>query len=230
MKPFGANLQQSAPEALSLHAFSLGRKPSTALHLDFYLGDIVWLEVASEDIRTQWIDVLSFQKGTFNGAFSFLGQHITPNLPLKSLLFLKNQMQAVCPSPFFVRDWPAIANLSFPLRLQSLSKRAIEKRCRDAVTWAGANKWMDLPVCELSNLQISELNWLRALITYPRVLLVHAQTLPCDQSFSSKIQATLENISKNGTLILIIATKMDRIIYNFWQERLPQLHVINLPE
>ncbi|QCE32504.1 hypothetical protein FAI41_02325 [Acetobacteraceae bacterium] len=230
MRDFEARVEQPIPDGLSLHGFSLGKIPHQAVHLDIHPGEILWVELPNDAIRSQWLDIFSFQKGTFNGAFSFLEHRVTPNMPLQDLLLLKEKMQAVFSNPLFVEEWPAIANLTLPLRLQSIPQRYIEQRCHEAIKWAEAEKWMYIPVCELSNFQRLELNWLKALIAYPRFLLIHAQTLPYDDFFSEKISATLENISSHGNIVMIIATKMDRMIHQFWHSRLPKLDLFNLPD
>lgn len=230
MKNFETDTGHSSPHGLSLHAFSLGNSPNAGIHLDIQKGDIFWIELAHEAARAQWVDIFSFNSGTFNGAFSFLGKRITPNFPLQALLALKEHVQTVRPLPHFIEAWPAIANLSLPLRLRSLSRQQVKQRCHEAISWAGAQKWMNKPVYQLSDFQRLELNWLQALITNPDFLIIHAQMLPFDDILSAKINATLENMSRHGTMIMIVATSMDRMSQNFWQSRLPKIHVLHLPD
>ena len=156
--------------------------------------------------KTKLFQVLGLQNKSSKGNLFILGKNIN-KLNRNELADLHSEISLVCEENDLIDTLGVEENIIFPLILTNKSKYEIDIAVKELVSWLNINTVLEKNIIDLSNYEKKMIQFARAVIIRPRILLLDNFFIGLSDNYEKKISYLLLALKKIGTTIISFRSK-----------------------
>ena len=169
-------------------------------------GSIISLTGVSGSGKTTFLKLVSISIEPKEGKLFLFGKEIN-KLNKKEILSLKKEFGIVYENNYFIENMNVQENIVFPLIYKKEKNKEIISALDELLPWLNLEKIKKCLVKELSRGELKLVQFARAIIGRPRILLLDNFFLDIENAIEKKIIYLLLALNKIGTTIIIIGEK-----------------------
>ena len=167
--------------------------------------------------KTALMECIGLIKKPNSGIVHLLGKD-TSKLNREEISKLHKNIGIVFENNFFLSNLTVDENIIFPLILNNQNKLAIKNTLAELLSWLNLKKFIGESISNLSFFELKLVQFARAIISRPRILLLDEFFLGFGEDIEKKIIYLLLALNKIGTTIIIFGKKPDISLINLDKE------------
>ena len=151
--------------------------------------------------KTKLFKVLGLKDKASSGNLFILGKNVN-KLNRNELSSLHSEISLVCEDNDLIDNLSVEENIILPLLVTNKSKEEIEIAVNELVSWLNINNILEKNILHLSNYEKKMVQFARAIIIRPRLLLLDNFFTGLNNDYEKKISYLLLALKKIGTTII----------------------------
>ena len=169
-------------------------------------GSIISITGVPGSGKTKLFQVIGLQDKSNKGNLFILGKNIN-KLNRNELSDLHSEISLVCDNNDLIDTLGVEENIIFPLILTNKSKYEIDIAVNELVSWLNISSVLEKNTFDLSNYEKKMVQFARAVIIRPRILLLDNFFIGLSDDYEKKISYLLLALKKIGTTIISFRSK-----------------------
>lgn len=169
-------------------------------------GSIISITGVPGSGKTKLFQVIGLQDKSNKGNLFILGKNIN-KLNRNELSDLHSEISLVCDKNDLIDTLGVEENIIFPLILTNKSKYEIDIAVKELVSWLNISSVLEKNTVDLSNYEKKMVQFARAVIIRPRILLLDNFFIGLSDDYEKKISYLLLALKKIGTTIISFRSK-----------------------
>ncbi|MEC6996761.1 MAG: ATP-binding cassette domain-containing protein [Pseudomonadota bacterium] len=169
-------------------------------------GSIISITGVPGSGKTKLFQVMGLQNKSNKGNLFILGKNIN-KLNRNELSDLHSEISLVCDNNDLIDTLGVEENIIFPLILTNKSKYEIDIAVNELVSWLNISSVLEKNTFDLSNYEKKMVQFARAVIIRPRILLLDNFFIGLSDDYEKKISYLLLALKKIGTTIISFRSK-----------------------
>ena len=169
-------------------------------------GSIISITGVPGSGKTKLFRVMGLQDKSNKGNLFILGKNIN-KLNRNELYDLHREISLVCDKNDLIDTLGVEENIIFPLILTNKSKYEIDIAVKELVSWLNISSVLEKNTVDLSNYEKKMVQFARAVIIRPRILLLDNFFIGLSDDYEKKISYLLLALKKIGTTIISFRSK-----------------------
>ena len=169
-------------------------------------GSIISITGVPGSGKTKLFQVMGLQDKSNKGNLFILGKNIN-KLNRNELSDLHSEISLVCDKNDLIDTLGVEENIIFPLILTNKSKYEIDIAVKELVSWLNISSVLEKNTADLSNYEKKMVQFARAVIIRPRILLLDNFFIGLSDDYEKKISYLLLALKKIGTTIISFRSK-----------------------
>ena len=169
-------------------------------------GSIISITGVPGSGKTKLFQVMGLQDKSNKGNLFILGKNIN-KLNRNELSDLHSEISLVCDNNDLIDTLGVEENIIFPLILTNKSKYEIDIAVNELVSWLNISSVLEKNTFDLSNYEKKMVQFARAVIIRPRILLLDNFFIGLSDDYEKKISYLLLALKKIGTTIISFRSK-----------------------
>ena len=169
-------------------------------------GSIISITGVPGSGKTKLFQVIGLQDKSNKGNLFILGKNIN-KLNRNELSDLHSEISLVCDKNDLIDTLGVEENIIFPLILTNKSKYEIDIAVKELVSWLNISSVLEKNTADLSNYEKKMVQFARAVIIRPRILLLDNFFIGLSDDYEKKISYLLLALKKIGTTIISFRSK-----------------------
>ena len=184
------------------------------INLFFPTGSVIWVDGSPGSGKTSLINLLGLVTPPLEGSYSFMGKKLK-KLHKKEILQCRKEISIVFEKRIFIENFSVKENIIFPMIINNDRIEEIEYTLKELIPWLNLDNIIDESIYSLSSSEIKTVQFARAIITRPRLLLI--------DNFFSNIESSLEKkmiyltlaLNKIGTTVVIVGKSPENSLISY---------------
>ena len=184
------------------------------INLFFPTGSVIWVDGRPGSGKTSLINLLGLVTPPMAGSYSFMGKNLK-KLHRNEILQCHKEISIVFEKRKFIENFSVKENIIFPMIMNNDRIEEIEYALKELVPWLNLDNIIDESICSLSSSEIKTVQFARAIIARPRLLLI--------DNFFSNIESSLEKkmiyltlaLNKIGTTVVIVGKSPENSLIRY---------------
>tara|TARA_B100000029_G_C17498805_1_gene931910 strand:+ start:545 stop:1201 length:657 start_codon:yes stop_codon:yes gene_type:complete len=164
--------------------------------------------------KTMLFKVLGLKDKASSGNLFILGKNVN-KLNRNELSSLHSEISLVCEESDLINNLSVEENIILPLIVTNKSKDEIEIAVNELVSWLNINNILEKNILHLSNYEKKMVQFARAIIIRPRLLLLDNFFTGLNSDYEKKISYLLLALKKIGTTIISFRGENNNDILNY---------------
>ena len=164
-------------------------------------GSLISIEGKAGSGKTKLFKILGLKDKVDTGNLYILGKNVN-KLSRTELSALHSEISLVFEDNDLIDNLGVEENIILPLIMTNKSKDEIEIAVNELVSWLNINQILEKNILHLSNYEKKMVQFARAIITRPRILLLDNFFNGLDREYEKKISYLLLALKKIGTTII----------------------------
>ena len=177
-------------------------------------GSMISIEGAPGSGKTKLFKVLGLQNKSSEGNLFILGKNIN-KLNRNEIAELHGEISLVCEEDDLIERLSVEENIIFPLILSNKRKYEIDIAVKELVSWLNISAVLEKNTVDLSNYEKKMVQFARAVIIRPRILLLDNFFISLSDNYEKKISYLLLALKKIGTTIISFRSKNNNETLSF---------------
>ncbi len=184
---------------------NLKRKLIKDVNLFIPSGSIISVQGRHSSGKTMLLRTIALIDKPAEGNLYLLGKNIK-KLNKIELSNTQNEIGIVFQENKFVKNFDVELNIIFPLMLRNEKKKDISLALKELLPWLSLEKIIKKKIGELSSAELKLVQFARAIIGRPRILLLDNFFIEIESDMQKKINYLLLALNKIGTTIIIFGS------------------------
>lgn len=182
-----------------------------SLHLE--QGSFTFLMGHSGAGKSTLLSLLSLAARPSSGSIQLFGQEVTM-LRHHQLPLLRRRIGAVFQDYELLNHLSVAENVALPLKVMGESRKQIEAKVHELLSWIGLEKFQHMKPSHLSGGQKQRVAIARAVINNPPLIIADEPTGNLDSALSMRLMHLFTSLNKIGTTVLF-ATHDEHLVSHF---------------
>ncbi len=177
-------------------------------NVNFFItsGSIIYLLGGSGDGKTSFLKLVALLKKPNQGKIFLFGKEIN-KLNKKEIFSIKKELGVVFENNYFIDNMNVQENIIFPLIYKKESNEEMLSALNELLPWLNLDKIKKRNIRDLSRVELKLVQFARAIIGRPRILLLDNFFSDIENNIEKKILYLILALNKIGTTIIIIGNK-----------------------
>ena len=177
-------------------------------------GTLVSISGEPASGKTKLFKVFGLQEKADSGNLYILGKN-TNKLSRNEIAKLHNEISFIDESNDLINSLGVKDNIILPLISTNKKKEEIEIAVKELISWLKIDKILGMETVNLSQYEKRIVQFARAIITRPRILLLDSFFINLDPDLQKKISYLLLALKKIGTTIITFSTDINNSLLEY---------------
>ena len=185
-------------------------------HINIFIpsGSIINLDGNAKEGKTSFLKLISVIKKPTSGKMFLFGKEVS-KLNKQEILYIKRDLGIVFEDNFFIDNMNVQENILFPLIYKKESNKEMLSALNELLPWLSLEEIRKRKLSEVSKVESKLVQFARAIIGRPRILLLDNLFLDIKSDVEKKIVYLILALNKIGTTTIVIGKKPITTQINF---------------